>query len=665
MTETTVSTKTDKTGISLWPFILIGLLFILGWLGLKSWYIYQASQSLLAHQSQIENLMADGLLNADPDAIEEIVLGIRHDVVTLKRETNFIMPLTPYLGWLPRVGSTAVIAPHLMEMADAGTEAAAFAVRGLKPALTLLQDESDNDDKIAQLTFILHQAQPDLAQTDIATQRLAAARHQIAPTADLPWRIQTLFTQLDEWLPLAQDGLKLALVLPQIAGVDGRPRHYLILAQNEDEMRGTGGFISGAGLLVVENGRITTLDFQDAYLVDNWQAKPYQMLNSGPLYEFMSLELFLFRDANVWPDFPTSAETAMNLFSYGLDLPTMDGAIAIDQQFLQLLLDVTGPVTIPGQDVTINKQTLITSLRDAWSIEEGEAVQEWLTSRKAFLGPFAAALKDKLIGDFASLDPVYLIRNMMLAVETGHLQVYMRDKTVADTLAEMNWDGRLQAPTNQDTLLALDFNVGYNKANANIQRSLDYHVSLKPDGTGQADLTLVYTHTASTDIACATVEYGRAPSYQELASQCLWNYLRIYTPANSQLQAATTHPIPSEARIYNSINTYTPQTIVEQNGLTTFTNYFIVPTAATLTSQYSYQLPATIVQSQGSEHIYQLLLQKQAGVRSQPAQVTITLPPNTEIMTATPPATAVTGNTIQLSLTLDTNRLITVTYRDK
>jgi hypothetical protein len=586
MSETSLTTKTEKTSTPLWPFIVIGLLLILGWLGLKSWRIYEASRSLLSRQTQIESLMADGPLNADPDTVEAMILGIRSDVVTLKQETSFILPLTPHLGWLPKVGPTAVIAPQLLEMADAGTEAAAFAIRGLKPALILLQDESSSEDKLAQLVFILNEAQPDLAQTNQSVQRLATARSQIGATADLPWRIQTLLTQLDEWLPLAQDGLKLSLVLPQIAGIEG-PRHYLILAQNEDELRATGGFISGAGLVVVENGRITTLNFQDAYLVDNWQDKPYEVLTAGPLYEFMNLELFLFRDANVWPDFPTSAETAMNLFSYGLDLPPMDGAIAIDQQFLQLLLDVTGPVTIPGDNITINKQNLITNLRDAWAIDEGQAVREWISSRKAFLGPFASALKDKLVSDFADLDPLHLVRNMSQAVETGHLQMYMRDEAVAATLAEIGWDGRLQPPIDHDYLLALDTNVGYNKVNASIQRSLDYQVSLNNDGSGQADLTLAYTHTAPiSDVTCAAIAYGDAPTYQQLANQCLWNHLRLYAPLHSQLVAATEHTIPAAARVYHDITTYPPQTVQEQPGFATFTNYFLVPIGESVTSHY-------------------------------------------------------------------------------
>ena len=666
MTDTTATLNPQKTGLPLWPFVVVGLLLIMGWLGLKAWRINQSAQSLLARQSQIESLMAGGLMQIEPEAADELVTSIRRDIVTIKHESSFFLPLTPYLGWLPRVGSTVVMAPHLLEMADAGSEAAAFAMRGLKPALILFQDDSNSEDKLAELVHRLDEAKPDLIQTNLAVERLVAARNQIGNTAELPWRVRTLLTQLDETLPLAQDGLKLSLVLPEMAGIDG-PRHYLILAQNEDELRATGGFISGAGLVVVENGRLISLNFQDANLIDNWQEKPYELLTSGPLFELMGLQLFFFRDANLWPDFPTSAENAMNLYSYGLDLPPLDGAIAIDQRFLQLLLEVTGPVTIPGEEITVNQQNIIANLRDAWAIDEGQAVGQWIAGRKDFLGPFAAALKTKLISDFAALDPVYLVRNMTRAIETGHLQVYMRDEEAAAVLAEMGWDGRLDPPAGRDYLFVLDTNVGYNKANANVERSLEYQLSLNADGSGLADLTVTYEHLAAVaDPTCrATVYADEAPTYQQLTDQCFWNYLRIYAPDNSQLLEASQHPIPPEARVYNEIALYTPQTISEQAGFTTFTNYLLVPPGKPATSHYRYQLPATLVERHDEAYTYQLMVRKQAGSRPQPVVVTISLPPDMEFVSAVPEATIVDAATIQLSFILDANSLITVVYRGK
>ena len=59
----------------------------------------------------------------------------------------------------------------------------------------------------------------------------------------------------------------LTAVLPEILGENG-PRTYLLIAQNENELRPTGGFISGSGTLVVENGAIQSIEMIDANNVD-------------------------------------------------------------------------------------------------------------------------------------------------------------------------------------------------------------------------------------------------------------------------------------------------------------------------------------------------------------------------------------------------------------
>ena len=52
--------------------------------------------------------------------------------------------------------------------------------------------------------------------------------------------------RFDKGLPLLKMALDFAPAVPSLLGVD-EPRTYLIIAQNNDELRATGGFISGVG----------------------------------------------------------------------------------------------------------------------------------------------------------------------------------------------------------------------------------------------------------------------------------------------------------------------------------------------------------------------------------------------------------------------------------
>src|ERR1044071_2653082 len=55
---------------------------------------------------------------------------------------------------------------------------------------------------------------------------------------------------------------------PGLAGLD-RPKTYLILVENEDELRATGGYITAAGTVTVHYGRITNLAIEDAFAIDD------------------------------------------------------------------------------------------------------------------------------------------------------------------------------------------------------------------------------------------------------------------------------------------------------------------------------------------------------------------------------------------------------------
>ena len=651
-------------------YLLLGaaLLFLL-WAGVKAWRIGSAAYSLWQLQGEARALAAGGLTGIDPDRAEEMVLAARRDVATLREETAVFMPLTPYLGWVPKVGPLIVAAPELMEMADAGTETAAYAIRGLKPGLAALQSENETgESKLPQLVSAIDQARPDLRQAAQSLDKVAAARSQIDNADQFPGQAQELLALFDELLPLAQDGLEAAQVLPQMAGVDG-PRRYLILAQNEDELRPTGGFLTGVGVLVVDNGRIAQMDFQDANLVDDWAGKPYDF-PPQPYYDFMGLELFSFRDANFWPDFPTSAEQAIALYSYGQDLDpaAFDGVIALDQQFLAMLLAGTGPVNIPEANITLTENNLIDTLRDTWvsQAEAQAAGQNWLFTRKAFLNLFASAIRNRLETDIAAVNPLALAQNMFEALQSKHLQIYMRDPELMAVLEGLDWDGRLENPANQDFLMVVDTSMGFNKANIYIERQLAYTVTLAEQNP-QAYLRVSYSHNGpASNEKCdqdTSDEYAVAQEYLEIADQCYFNYLRVYVPAGSQLLDSTRQTLTGEELVTGKVWDETAQPIQEFVGFTTFTNFLVVPRGESRDYELRYRLPPHVVQANDGLYSYRLTLLKQAGNGADITKITVLLPAQAEFVAATPQPTAVAGNEVVFELQLDADQLVELNYR--
>jgi hypothetical protein len=645
---------------------LLLLLLLIGWLALKSWRMADAGLSLLVQEDRLRQVAADGMSRADPDELEEIALQIRADIHTLRNESRVFRPIMPYLGWLPAVGPTIVVAPALLDMAAGGTDAAAYAIRSLKPALHLMKNEAGQDEPLsASVIQIVAEARPDLAAAEQSLAQVKAAREAIGDITALPGEIRQLIEMADAWLPQAESGLKLALVAPEMMGLDG-PRRYLVIAQNEDELRATGGFISGAGVIGLENGRIQSLHFTDAYNIDNWQEKPYD-IPPEPLEQFMGLGLLLFRDANFWPDFPTSAEKLMDLYSYGQDEPPLDGAIAIDQAFMTLLVDALGEVHIPEDDLTLTRSNIVATLREAWGGQEGQAVGEWVTTRKDFLGPFAAAIRNRLENDAASLDYGRLATNMNRALQTRHLQIYTRNPAEDAVLTELGWNGRLAPQPDSDFLAIIESNAGFTKSNLYVERAADYQVAITAQGDALAELLITYTHTRpSNGQECIHYNldvYSEMPDYLMLAENCYWNYLRLYVPLGSELLSSTWHTIPGEAHRFGETWEGEAQVVVETAVATTFANYLLLPMGQSMESAYSYQLPAVVQPAEDGESLYQLHVFSQAGSRGYPLRVVITLPPGAQLTQASPMPTAVFGSTVQFEVFIDRNSVISVYHQ--
>lgn len=646
--------------------LLLGLLVLLAWAGLKAWRVTGAARSLLGVQAEAEVLLAGGLAGLDADAAEALVLGARADIVTLHDELGFLRPVAPHLGWVPRLGPLLVAAPHLLDMADAGSEAGALVVGGLKPLLPLVQSPAFGMAQLGEALPLIAGAAPQLEAAGPALDRYTAARAALAATVDeegLPWRVRQLLQLSDEWLPAGRAGLRLLPHAPALLGMDG-PRRYLIMAQNEDEIRPTGGFLTGAGVLVIENGQIAGLQFGDTYWINDWADKPYDF-PPQPYYDYMGLEMLLFRDANYWPDFPTSAQKAMDLYAYGQSTPPFDGAIAIDQEFLRLLVDATGPIPVPGTDQTLNAGNLLQTLRQARDIQEGQKVWEWLSDRKAFLGGFAAAIMTKLETDFSSVDPVRLARNMTAAIDARHLTIYMRDPDLAEALAANGWDGRLPQSPPGDFLMAVDTNMGYNKVNLYVERALDYAVTL--GAQPEAALSVYYRHTGPDNgEPCrqgATEEFEQASAYLALADKCYWNFLRVYAPGGSELLDSSRHVVPGETLFSGRTWDGAAQTMREQPGLTTFANFLLVPRASETTAGFRYRLPAAVVEPAGDGALYRLTIFKQPGLRPEPLRLTVTLPDGAALLSATPAPSTIDGNHLTFETTLETNLTFSVRYR--
>jgi hypothetical protein len=622
---------TWRRGIFLGALLLLLLLA-----GYKAQRVWGLARSLQHRLDELQAL-ADGSVEGELGAVGDNLQGAHADLDALRSEAGFLLPLTRSLGWVPGVGGDLRAAPALLDVASSVTGAGTIAFDGLEPlvALTEGDDKIGEGETLAQVLRILTDARPEL---QAAQGRLAEAlqRRSDVDQGTLSGRTADLLARLDRYLPLLQTALDGARLLPDLAGASGR-RTYLILAQNNDELRATGGFISAVGILTLDGGEIVDVTFEDSYAVDDF-SHPYPA-PPAPLLRYMGSQLWVFRDANWWPDLPTSAQSALELYHISRDL-AVDGVLAVDLQALQTIVAALAPLEVADWPEAVTGENIISLIRLAWSPDNGGNQSGfdggWWRQRKRFIGDLFGALRAKVENAPDQVNWLALSRAVFQALDERHLQIWLADSTspAAELLTEQGWDGAIR-PASSDYLMVVDANLGFNKANAIVQESLDYRVLVYADGTAQATLTVRHANPSTGQAVCDhDPRYGA--DYQDLVNRCYWDYVRVYAPAGSQLYAATAHPVSADLLVTGERQSGAVEILPEEGGKTVFSSFLVLPHGQEAETRFVYRLPPGTLQREDDGWHYRLWVQKQAGTDAIPLRVTLQLPPGSSAASSTP-----------------------------
>jgi hypothetical protein len=230
---------------------------------------------------------------------------------------------------------------------------------------------------------------------------------------------------------------------------------------------------------------------------------------------------------------------------------------------------------------------------------------DWWDQRKSFVPQVAeAVLEQARVG---GQDSLALAAALLAALDDRSLQFWVKNPPLAAALHAAGWDGALAPQPGRDYLAVVDSNVGFNKVDAVLTRSLEYTVDWPPAGASAAPvatLTLTYTHPLSAaDSGCdPTPRYGT--SYQDMIERCYFNYVRVYTPAGSRL--ISTNGLQADSVVSEA----------GEKGLQVFAGFFVQPPGTVHTVTFAYELPEAIKPS-----TYTLTLQRQAGVMPLPVKL--------------------------------------------
>lgn len=608
--------------------IIVGLIFAiilvwiidLAWNAARLYGVFQEGRALA--QAGLQNAPVEQLAGLAQRAYPPLA-GIRRDV----------RPLYP-LFWLgqslPRLGP-------LMGQVEPGLEAG---VELMQAGVTLLpvlqpvwegQSSAGGPGRLESLVQNIAQNAGPVAEASAAVERAAPYIQRLDPQV-MPASLSDNLAMLKDNFPLLLAGARLLPDLPGLMGASA-PQTYLVLAQNNDELRPTGGFISGMGEILLDNGKVVSFSLPDAYDVDNdsvvYPPPP------EPIQRYMLSGYWMPRDANWSPDFPTAAQQVQALYTLS-NGRTVNGVLAFDQAAIQNLLVALGPVPVPSYPEPLTATNVVQAMRSAWDPGSGQTVNnaQWYQNRKNFMGDMGKAIMSELLALRSPSVALSVVRSLLYSLRAGHLQVYFNDAAAQAQLAGLDLDGSVHA-VDGDFVMLVDWNFGFNKVDSLVQRSLAYAVDLSDPRQPLAQLSARYFHTLSEPVTCrAEAQYGQY--YNDLLRRCFWSYWRVYAAPGARLSSVMAPPLPGQYLFGKQDWNGVLDVYAGEGGAQVFGGPIMLAAQGQGDIVLGYQLPAGILQSVDGALIYRLRLQKQAGLLNLPVQVRVTPPAGYRFEALTP-----------------------------
>jgi hypothetical protein len=616
------------------------LLALAGFGSWKAWGMYQQVRAIEQKADALAASLSGTLKLEDAPAIADSVHDLRVDLDALSNEAGPYLWLTPYLGWVPKHGGDLKNAEDLLILAQNLSIAADEGLSAVTPTIeTGLQNEQPLD--VIELVLGLQEASPRLLDAQVALIQAQAARERIDVEVLSPrvrniitGKIDPLLRSIEGAYPM-EDALAFVQIAPTLLG-SGKagPQTYLILMQNEDELRPTGGFLTAVASAVIKDGRLISMNIESSDLVDDF-SKPYP-IPPWQFKEFMNIEMFLFRDSNWFTDFPTTVSWAEYFYSY-TRASSADGVMTLDMRVIVRLLEVLGPVRVENVNTLITHENVLEYLRSAEETRPAGVTGSW--DRKQFLGKLAQPLLEKILnargGTWQELAPV-----LVELLDEKHILLQFDDEEAGRLIERRNWDGAVSIDDHGDFLMVVDTNMGYNKTNALTEVALEYDVNLADITSPSAVLMVRQTNLSKLDAPCepfATVRYFREPArpgeirepiYE--MEECHWGYLRIYTPMGTKLLRSTPLAVPEEAAWLGVAIPAKTDDLGDEDiqNAQVFGTMVITPTNASTEVEFEYSLPVNVL-TQGEnrgEWTYRLYVQKQPGTLAHPIKLTLRLP---------------------------------------
>jgi len=567
------------------------------------------SSSLSAYQ----NLLAaqESLGQADWQTAEQNFNSAHLNFIEAHQEVKELGRIT--LGILEHLpgGSLVSSGRHLVKIG----ESLAFVGQTLSSTVNLFSLNSLLDNNILasknsnSLTDSIFLSQDNLAKALMEIQTASQELKQVK-VESLPDEIQIGVVSLKEKLPLVEEMISQVLdysdAFLKILGHDNA-RQYLLIFQNNSEIRATGGFIGTYGLLTLDKGEIKELFVDGIFNVDGQLHE--KIIPPQPIQKISTA--WSMHDANWFPDFPTSAEK-IEWFYEKTGGVTVDGVISLTPTVIERLLELTGPIPMPEYEVILDSSNFVELIQYEVEIDYDKV----LNKPKKILADFAPKFIEA-VNNLSFQERQEALDILFNCLTEKHILVYFNNSSLEEIMIKEGWAGEL-LETDKDYLSVVSSNINGYKTDKMIEEIIEHQAEIQEDGSIIDTVTITRKHQGGNS------EY-------DWWNRVNSNYLRVYLPLGSELisvqgQSLEIYQSPVDYQKQNFkkdslvdsiesemvIDKKTGTHIFKENYKTVFGNWVYVSPGETVVLTYRYKLPFRINLTKSTDN-YSLLVQKQSG----------------------------------------------------
>jgi len=507
---------------------------------------------------------------------------------------------------------------------------AAYDLTSLAPSWTAVLDslkgEKNNLKRLDILEKLVKTTEPKISSVSYALSSIDSniLPAEVGATFD---SVRNYFFKAAEAFSELEDVVK--LLREAIGGSE--PKKYLLVFQNNTELRPTGGFMGSFAEIKFSKGEISQIYFPGGGTYDLRgmlrafvaPPEPFNLVN----------ERWEFQDANWFPDFPTSAKK-IAWFYENSGGPTVDGVIAINANLVVDLLKFLGPIEMSAQGGSLPAEATPQALQAGasggknWNkvftadnfIEEMQKAVEIEYDKtenqpKKILTEFYPLFLERL-GLAWESNPIELIKAFGDAAKKKDVQFYFSNKDLENKVISCGMAGEVKS-SESDYLFVVNTNIAGGKTDGVISEEHKLETQVFGDGEIVNTLTITRKHGGIKNQGFSGVRNV--------------DYVRMYVPGGSRLISAEGFTRPDEKFFKTPLDGlkfdkdlaqtekfvgYEPKSgmkISEEFGKTVFGNWIMVDPAAEVSYTLVYELPIKVDFLSKNFWSYTFIVQKQSG----------------------------------------------------